>query len=106
MSVLKNKETEYSQAASDVRYKLTQINMVNIDNKPSIKACCVLKGMLDGTTGEVDKKVVNVSIDEILDDFSTSEKGAAKTFLKALERLSASKDAELKDEAHEDSDVF
>jgi len=106
MSIKKRKQTKFYPTEQDVKFKLSQLNITSIENKQCIRIHGVLKGVVGENAGEVDKAKATLSIVDILGDFSTQEKAAARAFFKACERGIGLKLTELKDETHDDSDVF
>jgi len=106
MSVKKTKATQYHESDQEVTFKLSHLNIRNIEKKADASLHGVLKGVVGDTAGEVSTAKGNLDISDIQDSFSTYEKAAAKTFLKACERELAKKIEELKNEPHNDTDVF
>lgn len=106
MSVTKNKTTRYHDTPKDVVYKATWIRMDNLDDLKSL----VVRGRLSGTVGsaegEVDYVEGSLSLADVKAEFTAAEKGAAKTFIAAVERTMARKDEELSTETYTDTDVF
>lgn len=106
MSVRKTKETKFSTKSEQIVFKNHQLNLLFSEAKEGFKANCALAGRIKDTEGIVETKHVQITYQDILDHFSAAEKGAAKTFFKAMERTIAAKDEELNGESHDDSDVF
>lgn len=106
MSVRKTKSTEYHATDQEVVYKNQQLNLMFGETKEDFKANCSVAGRVSGTPGIVEVKHAQINYQDIIDSFSAAEKGAAKTFFKAMERTVLSKDAELSAEPYDGSDVF
>ena len=106
MSITKNKETAYTETATDIRYRLDKLRIDKLRNKENVVVDTVLIGSIPGTDGEVDRKTATLNFDIISANFTATEKTAAKTFFKALERETALIDAELNGETQDTSDVF
>lgn len=106
MSVRKIKPTKFTQSDAEVIYKNSQLNLLFGETKEEFKANCSVAGRIAGTTGIVDTKHAQITFQDILDNFSAAEKGAAKTFFKAMERTIIAKDDELSAEPYDGSDVF
>jgi hypothetical protein len=108
MSVTVNKDTGYHDTAQDVKFKLHRLEMRNLHDKPSISSEVTLRATVGDNGRELghERKKTVLSVDEMLAGFSSAEKGAAKTFLKAIEREAVKKIEELASEPHDDSDVF
>jgi len=106
MSVTKTKATKHYKTDQDVKFKLSQLNVSSIQNKQNIAMSAILIGTVDDTDGEVDRVGATLNLADVLAEFTASEKGAAKEFLKAVERTVAKKVSELSGLPHDEEDVF
>ena len=106
MSVRKTKRTDFSPTDEEVIYRNNRYNLLFGETKQDFRATCSVAGRIAGTTGIVDIKHAQITFADIQEHFSAAEKGAAKTFFKAMERTIIAKDAELSAEPYDGSDVF
>ena len=106
MSVTKNRPTDFHTTNQDVVFRLKWLRIDSLMNLANLDVKGELTGSVAGTDGEIATHEESLTIQDIRDNLSASEKQAARAFIAAMERELAKKIAELENETHDSTDVF